>query len=130
MPWSQNLCRVSLVTALAPIGKWLWTRYLVRRFDAKRDHHNELIAEAQWFESRAVKLDALRIQLLYEKPADRFKLAGIISKLDQRDAQWARTVEDMQTLADSCKQKQEECQDNARQCRQFADDVARKVLFW
>ena len=93
--------------------------HLVRHFDAKRDHYNELIEQAKWYEDRAIKLDTLRKQLIYakmyEQVPDRFKLADLISKLDRRDAEWARKVEDTTALTEACEKKQEECQNNARQ---------------
>jgi Tfp pilus assembly protein PilO len=125
---------ITLITALVPLWKWAWRTHLVRHFDAKRDHYNELIEQAKWYEDRAIKLDTLRKQLIYakmyEQVPDRFKLADLISKLDRRDAEWARKVEDTTALTEACEKKQEECQNNARQCREFADDVGRKVLFW
>jgi hypothetical protein len=125
---------VALATALVPLWKWAWRTYLVRHFDAKKQRHNELIEDAKWFEDRALKLDTFRKQLIYakmyEKPPDRFKLAEMISKLDRRDAEWVRTVEDTDLLAAACERNQEECLINAGECRSFADDVARKVLFW
>jgi hypothetical protein len=54
----------------------------------------------------------------------------MISKLDREDAEWARQIEDQALLAQACEQKQEECQRNAEQCREWAEDVGRKVLFW
>jgi hypothetical protein len=87
---------ITLITALVPLWKWAWRTHLVRHFDAKRDHYNELIEQAKWYE----------------------------------DPEWARKVEDTTALTEACEKKQEECQNNARQCREFADDVGRKVLFW
>jgi hypothetical protein len=52
---------------------------------------------------------------MYEQVPDRFKLADLISKLDRRDAEWARKVEDTTALTEACEKKQEECQNNARQ---------------
>lgn len=125
---------ITLGTALIPLWKWVWRTHLVRHFDAKKEHYNELIDEAKWFEDRAVKLDSLRKQLLYGKiygqVPDRFKLAELVSKLDRNDAEWARKVEDVTLLTEACERKQEECLNNAAQCREFADDVGRKVLFW
>ncbi|HEX4321631.1 MAG TPA: hypothetical protein VHZ52_12045 [Acidobacteriaceae bacterium] len=125
---------ITLVTALQPAWKWLWRTYLVRHFDAKKEHYNELIEQAKWFENRAMRLDTLRKQLLYsnmyEKPPDRFKLAEMISKLDREDAEWARKVNGATLLIEACQVKQEECLNNSEQSRQFADEVARKVLFW
>jgi Tfp pilus assembly protein PilO len=125
---------ISLGTALVPIGKWLWRTYLVRHFDAKKEHYNELMEETKWYGERAVKLDALRKQLTYgkayEQLPDRFKLAEMISKLDRKDAEWARKIEDIALLTEACRKKQEECENNAEQCRQFANEVERKVLFW
>lgn len=124
---------ITLITSLLPVWKWLWRTHLVRHFDAKKDHHNELIAQAHWFESRAVKLDSFRKQLLFRRtnePVDRFKLAEMISKLDQKDAEWARKIDDAVVLTEACERKQEECLENARQSRQFADEVGRRVLFW
>jgi len=106
----------------------------VRRFDAKKAHYNELVNEAKWLEDRAGKLDTLRKRLIYgktyEQPPDRFKLSEMISTLDTKDAEWARKVEDIALLTEACQRKQEECLDNAEQCRQFAEDVGRKVLSW
>lgn len=125
---------IALFTALVPLGKWVWRTHLVRHFDAKKDHYNELVEQSRWYEDRAIKLDTLRKQLLYgkmyDKEPDRFKLAEMISKLDRKDAEWARKVEDIPILTEACDQKQNECLENARQCREFANEVGRKVLFW
>lgn len=125
---------ITLITALMPFGKWAWRTYSVRNFDAKKAHYNELIEAAKWLEDRMVRLDTLRKQLIYAKAydqqPDRFKLAEMISKLDRKDAEWARKIEDPALLAQACEQKQEECQRNAEQCREWAEDVGRKVLFW
>jgi len=125
---------ITLVTALLPLWRWIGRTHLVRHFDAKKEHYNELIEEAKWYENRALKLDTLRKQLIYGKMydqiPDRFKLAELISKLDRRDAEWARKVDDFTLLTEALESKQDECLNNARQCREFADDVGRKVLFW
>jgi hypothetical protein len=125
---------ITLVTALVPLWKWIWRTHLVRHFDSKKDHHKELMEQAKWYDDRAIKLDTLRKQLLYGKvygqASDRFKRAELISKLDRADAEWARKVEDHDMLTEACERKQEECLNNAAQCREFANDVARKVLFW
>lgn len=125
---------ITLIAALVPLGKWAWRMYGVRNFDAKKAHWNELVEQAKWFEDRLVRLDTFRKQLLYAKmydqQPDRFKLAEMISKLDRKDAEWARKIEDPSILAQACQQKQEECQRNAEQCREWAEDVGRKVLFW
>lgn len=125
---------ITLAAALVPAWRWVWTTYLVRHFDAKKQHYNELVEEAKWYEARALKLDVFRKQLIYAKAyqqlPDRFKLAEMISILNRRDAEWVRTVENTELLATACERKQEECLGNASQCRSFADDVARKVLFW
>lgn len=76
---------ITLVTALLPLGRWIWRTHLVRHFDANKEHYNELIEEAKWYENRALKLDTLRKHLLYTKMydqvPDRFKLAESISKV-------------------------------------------------
>jgi uncharacterized protein YdcH (DUF465 family) len=125
---------IALTTALVPFGKWVWRTYGVRKFDAKKAHYEELVEEANWYEDRLVRLDTFRKQLIYakmyEQQPDRFKLAEMISKLDRKDAEWTRKIEDPEALALACEQKQEECQRNAQQCRDWAEDVAQKVLFW
>jgi hypothetical protein len=125
---------ITLLTALVPMWKWVWRTHLVRHFNAKKEHYNELIEEARWFEERAMKLDTFRKQLLYAKMydqlPDRFKLAELISKLDRQDAEWVRKVEDIAHITEACDRKREECLNNAAQCRQFADEVRRKVLLW
>lgn len=123
---------ITLVTALLPLWKWVWRTHLVRRFDAKKDHYNELLQQAKWYEERAVKLDSLRKQLLFgsQQTPDPFRLAALISKLDRKDAEWARKIEDAAQLADGCERKQEECLKNASQAGEFADEVGRKILFW
>jgi hypothetical protein len=125
---------ITLATALIPLWKWVWRTHLVRSFDAKKQHYNELLEQAKWYEDRAVKLDTFRKQLIYakmyDKLLDRFKLAEMISKLDREDANWARKVEDIALLTEACEGKQEECLNNAAQSREFADEVGRRVLFW
>lgn len=125
---------IALITALVPVFKWVWRTYGVRTFDAKKAHYNQLIEQAKWFEDRLVRLDTLRKQLLYarmyEQPPDRFKIAQMISKLDRKDAEWAMKLEDPTVLVEACELKQEECQRNAEQDREWAEDVGRKVLFW
>ena len=125
---------ITLITALVPMFKWVWRTHLVHRFDAKKEHYTELIEQAKWFEDRAVRLNTFRKQLLYgniyDKVPDRFKLAEMISKLDRKDAEWVRKVEDISLLAEACDQKHDECLENARSLRGYAEDVGRKVLFW
>jgi hypothetical protein len=125
---------IALITALVPLGKWAWRTYGIRNFDAKKAHYEELIERAKWYEDRLIRLDTIRKQLLFaqtwEQPIDRFRLAEMISKLDRKDAEWARKIEDPVLLAHACEQKAEECQRNAGQEREWAEDVARKVLFW
>jgi len=125
---------VALITALVPFGKWVWRTYGARNFNAKKAHYDELLEEAKWFENRLLRLDTFRKQLLYgtmcDQQPDRLKLTEMISKLDRKDAEWARRIEDLGILAQACQDKQEECQRNAEQCREWADNVARKVLFW
>lgn len=125
---------IALITALVPVWRWVWHTYGVRKFSAKKAHYEELIEQAKWYEDRLVRLDTLRKQLLYatasEQQFDRFKLSAMVSKLDRKDAEWARKIEDPATLTQACETKQEECQRNAEQCREWAEDVGRKVLFW
>jgi hypothetical protein len=125
---------ISIITALVPLWKWIWQRHLVRRFDAKKAHYNELLNQAKWFEHRAGKLDTLRKRLMHgkmhEQTPDRFQLSEMISTLDTKDAEWARKVEDISLLTEACQRKEDECLSNAEQCRQFAEDVSRRVLFW
>lgn len=122
---------IALITALVPFLKWAWRTHGVRHFNAKKAHYEELIEQAKWFEDRLIRLAALRNKLLYAThQPDRFKLAEMVSKLDRRDAEWARKIEDLDVLGKACEQKQEECQRDAEQCRELAEDVARKVLFW
>lgn len=125
---------ITLVTALLPFWKWVWRSHLVRHFDAKKQHYKELIERAKWYDDRTVKIDNLRKQLLYmkmyEQPIDHFKLSELCSKLDREDVKWARKIENVNILIDACMNKQDECFNNATQCREFADEVERKVLFW
>lgn len=125
---------ITLVTALVPFCKWVWRTHGVRHFSAKKAHYEELIAEAKWFEDRLVRLDTLRKQLLFaqgqDQFPDRFRLAEMISKLDRHDAEWARKIDDPGLLVEACERKSDECQANAEQLREWAEDVARKVLFW
>src|ERR1700724_2396546 len=82
------------VTALLPAWQWVWRTHLVRHFDAKKKHYDELIEQAKGYEDRAMKLDDLRKQLLYgaiyDRSPDRFRLSELVSKLDRQDAEWAR----------------------------------------
>ncbi len=125
---------ITLLTALIPLWKWVWRTYGVRSFDAKKAHYDELVEQAKWYEERLLKLEALRKQLIYaemyERPLDRFRLSELVSKLDRKDAEWARKVDDVTVLKEALERKEEECDNNAQQCREFADDVSRKVLFW
>jgi hypothetical protein len=125
---------IALITALVPAIKWAWRTYGVRKFDAKKAHYNQLTEMAKWYEDRLDRLDTLRKQLIYarmyETPPDRFKLALLVSKLDRHDAVWAMKLEDPAALEEACQQKQDECQKNAEQEREWAEDVGRKVLFW
>ena len=125
---------IALITALVPLLRWGWRTYGVRRFDAKKAHYNQLIEQAEWFEDRLVRLDTLRKQLLYakiyDKPPDRFQLAELTSKLDPTDRAWAMKIEDPTVLAQACEREQEQCQRNAEQDREWAEEVGRKVLFW
>lgn len=114
---------IALITAFVPLWRWVWRTHLVRHFDAKKAHYDELLEQAKWYEERAVKLDSFHKQLLFGmgQPPDR---------LDKKDAEWARKIEDVSQLRDACERKQEECMNNAIQAREFANEVGRKVLFW
>lgn len=121
---------ITLATALVPFVKWAWRTHGVRTFDGKKAHHNELVEQAKWYEGRLHKLHGLRVHLMNCLEPDRFRLAEWISQLDSRDAEWARKIEDMKLLITACEQKEEECLRNAEQAREWAEDVARRVLFW
>jgi len=119
----------SVVTAvLTPLAKRIWQAYRYRHYDPKEAHYKELLEQAKWFEDRATRLAAFRIQLVHNPTPDRFKLSELISKLDRKDAEWARQV-DVEFLPKAVEDKQAECLDNAAECGHFADDVMRKI-FW
>lgn len=84
--------------------------------------------QAQWFEERASKLAVFRWQLgLLDKP-DKFKLAELISKLDQHDQQFAMKQEDVAPLLDWASKKGQECHDNADQASRWAEEIRYKIL--
>ncbi|HUX44336.1 MAG TPA: hypothetical protein VMV57_06260 [Terracidiphilus sp.] len=120
----------SVVTVVfTPLAKRVWRAYRVRRFDPKDAHYKELQEEAKWFEGRAAKLAAFRMNIaLNQSTSDRFRLAELISKLDRKDAEWVRQTE-VALLSEATEKKQVECQDNAAECARLADEVTRRI-FW
>jgi uncharacterized protein YjiS (DUF1127 family) len=120
----------SVVTVVfAPLAKRVWRAYRRWRFDPKEAHYKELIEEGKWFDSRAAKLAVFRQQLVLNPPTDRYRLAELISKLDKRDAEWVRKVDDVSVLLDATTKKQEECLNDAQECAELADELEKKI-FW
>jgi hypothetical protein len=119
----------SVVTvASTPLLRKLRQAYRRQHFDPKEAHYRELVEQAKWFEDRATRLAALQIQLPHNPTPGRFQLAGLIARLDRKDAEWARQVDETE-LSEAAKNKETECLDNATECAHYADDVNRKV-FW
>jgi hypothetical protein len=63
-----------------------------------------------------------------EPPPDKWKLAQLVSKLDDKDKQWAMKQDDIEILRKWAASKGEECHNNAGECGRMADEVAYKIL--
>jgi hypothetical protein len=107
---------------------WLWRVYEKRYIDPKKQHRQIFLDQAQWFEERATKLAVFRCQLDEEPALDKWKLALLISKLDDHDRRWAMKQTDIEILRKYAAEKGVECHDNAGECGRFADEIAYKIL--
>ena len=77
---------------------------------------------------RAAKLGAFHHHLGRESTADEFKLAGLVSKLDEQDRQWAMKQTDIELLRKYAVEKAAECRDNAGRCVRSAEEVGFKIF--
>lgn len=108
---------------------WLWRAYQKRYIDPKKAHRQVFVDEADWFKERAAKLAVFSLQLGQDPKPDKFKLAELVSKLDQHDRQWAMKQTDIEILRKYAAEKGAECHDNAAECGRLADEIAYKI-FW
>jgi hypothetical protein len=107
---------------------WFWRVYEKRYIDPKKRHRQVFLERAQWFEERASKLAVFHCELDEQPAPDKWKLARLVSKLDDHDRRWAMKQTDIEILRKYPLQKGAECHDNAAQCSRFADEVAYKIL--
>jgi hypothetical protein len=110
-------------------GVWLWRTYQQRRIAPQKAHQQVLEDQAHWYDERAEKLVVFRFQLGQEPTPDRFRLALLVSKLDQHDRNWAMKLTDIEVLRKAAGEKAAECRENAGDCRRAAQEVAYKI-FW
>lgn len=109
-------------------GAWLWRQYQKRYINPKKQHMQVFLDQEQWLEERAANLAAFRWQLRQEPPPDKFKLAELVSKLDDHDRRWAMKQSDIEVLCKYAEDKGAECHDNAGECGRMAGEVGYKIL--
>lgn len=109
-------------------GAWLWRAYQKLYIDPKKAHRQVSVDQADWFEERAAKLAVFRLRLGQEPKPDKFKLAELVSELDQHDRQWVMKQTDIEILRKYAADKGTECHDNAGECGRMADEIAYKIL--
>jgi hypothetical protein len=103
--------------------------YHKRYTDPQKAHRQVFLDQASWFSERADKLAAFHFQLGREPISDKFKLAGLVSKLDPKDREWAMKHADIELLRECAVEKAAECRGNAGECGRSADEVAYR-MFW
>jgi hypothetical protein len=109
-------------------GAWLWRLYRRRNIEPKQQHRQLLMEQRDWYEDRAAKLAAFRVQLGQEPAPDKWKLARFVSQLDPEDRKWAMKSDDIEALRAGAARKGTECHDNADECGRMADEVAYTIL--
>ena len=72
--------------------------YHKRYTEPKKADRQVFLDQASWFSERADKLAAFHFQLGREPIPDKFKLAGLVSKLDPQDREWAMKQTDIKLL--------------------------------
>jgi len=107
---------------------WLGRVYQNRYIEPKKQHRQVFLDQRHWFEERAAKLAAFRWQLGQDPAPDKWKLALLVSKLDDHDKQWAMKQTDIEILRKYAADKGAECHENADQCGRFADEIAYTIL--
>ncbi len=107
---------------------WLWRAYDKRYRDPKRQQRQIFIDQAQWLEERAAKLAVFRVQLGQDPAPDEWKLASLVSKLDDQDKRWVMKQTDIEMLRKYAADKGAECRDNAGRCGRFADELTYKLF--
>jgi hypothetical protein len=96
---------VAITLLIRDGGAWLWRVYQNRNIEPKKQHRQVFIDQAQWFEERAANLAAFRWQLGQDPTPDKWKLAELVSKLDDHDKQWAMKRTDIETLRKYAEEK-------------------------
>ena len=109
-------------------GAWLWRLYQRRNIEPKQQHRQLLMEQSDWFEDRATKLAAFRMQLDQGPAPDRWKLGRLVSQLDPKDREWAMKLDDIEALRVGAARKGAECHDNVGECGRMADEVAYTIL--
>jgi hypothetical protein len=100
----------------------LWTAYKNRRTEPKKEFQKVFVEQARWFADRAIKLSTFQNRLADDPTADKFRLAGFISKLDRYD-QWALKLTDVELLSKLAAEKMSECEANAAEATREADST-------
>lgn len=111
----------------------LWRAYQKRWIDPHKAHRQIFLDQAEWYEDRAAKLAVFRVQISQEPVPDKFRLAGLVSKLDQKDSEWAMKhtdKTDIDLLRKWAADKGAECHDNAAECAGSADEIEYKIFQW
>jgi hypothetical protein len=100
-----------------------------RYIDPKRRHRKVFSDQAAWLEERAQRLTVFAHQLREEPEADKYKLALLVSRLDQFDQKWAMKHTDIGFLISTANEKNKECIDNVAECVRNAEEVSRTMLW-
>jgi hypothetical protein len=128
-PYFKDFAVVVVTLVIRECGPPLVRAYRKRFVDPKKAHQQVFVDRANWYNERAAKLGAFHHHLGRESTADEFKLAGLVSKLDEQDRQWAMKQTDIELLRKYAVEKAAECRDNAGRCVRSAEEVGFKI-FW
>jgi hypothetical protein len=108
----------------------LWRAYQARYIDPKEAHRQIFLDRANWYKDRASKLAVFHFQLGQEPPPDKFKLAGLVAKLDPHDSREAMKYPDVETLRRYAAEKGAECHQNASEDARNAEEISyRSFIF-
>ena len=124
----RDLEVVAVTIFFRDVLAWVWRAYQKRYIEPKKAHRQVYVDEADWFKERAAKLAVFRLQLGQDPKLDRFKLAELVSKLDQHDREWAMKQTDIEILCKYAAEKGAECHDNAGECGRLADEIIYRIL--
>ena len=101
----------------------LWRPYQARYIDPRKAHQRIFLDQVNWYEDRAAKLAVFHFQLVQEPPPDKFKLAGLVAKLDPHDSREAMKYTDVEMLRRYAAEKGAECHQSASDAARNAEEI-------